>query len=234
MLTEPTLLAHHGRNIRIYCSKFSSCCSISLTLKWGFFGPQDRSSSACEFITFWPALEADNSQCNGGPNSTTASSTVITVAAGSQVKAIWRHTLTSGSNDVVDPSHKVRVNHYPLNWQITDGAIFSRVQSWYTWRKSPIRRLMLVTGLDGLRFQKLVLMLPVGYPWWQLWYITDGLALKRKIGQWQIWYGCLVWYLNEYTNLSDCCSRWADNYYPSMHRIRTISSTCRADSSPWR
>jgi len=50
--------------------------------------------------------------CNGGPNPTIASSTVITVAAGSQVKAIWRHTLTSGSDDVVDPSHKGPVMAY--------------------------------------------------------------------------------------------------------------------------
>jgi hypothetical protein len=124
MLIQPTPLAHHERNVRVYCSKFSSCCSISFTLKWGFFKPQNGSSSVRQFITFWPALEVDNSQCNGGPSPTTASSTIITVAAGSQVKAIWRHTLTSGSDDVVDPSHKVRVSHYPLNWQITDGAIF--------------------------------------------------------------------------------------------------------------
>jgi len=43
--------------------------------------------------------------CNGGPNPTTPSSTIINVAAGSTVKARWRHTLTSGSDDVVDPSH---------------------------------------------------------------------------------------------------------------------------------
>ena len=52
MLTEPTLLAHHGRNVRIYCSNFSSYCSISLTLRCGFFKSQDGSSYACEFITF--------------------------------------------------------------------------------------------------------------------------------------------------------------------------------------
>ncbi|KAG7293791.1 hypothetical protein NEMBOFW57_003848 [Staphylotrichum longicolle] len=44
--------------------------------------------------------------CNGGPNPTTPSSDVITVTAGTTVKAIWRHTLTSGSNDVMDASHK--------------------------------------------------------------------------------------------------------------------------------
>ncbi|APA15869.1 hypothetical protein SS1G_09251 [Sclerotinia sclerotiorum 1980 UF-70] len=47
--------------------------------------------------------------CNGGPNPTTPSSNIINVVAGSTVKAIWRHTLTSTpSNDatyVLDPSH---------------------------------------------------------------------------------------------------------------------------------
>ena len=43
--------------------------------------------------------------CNGGPNPTTPSSNIISVTAGSTVQAIWRHTLTSGSNDVMDPSH---------------------------------------------------------------------------------------------------------------------------------
>ncbi|TVY82687.1 putative endo-beta-1,4-glucanase D [Lachnellula suecica] len=50
--------------------------------------------------------------CNGGPNPTTASSAIINVAAGSSVKAIWRHTQTSGSNDVIDPSHKGPVMAY--------------------------------------------------------------------------------------------------------------------------
>jgi len=43
--------------------------------------------------------------CNGGPNPTTPSSKVIDVTAGSTVQATWRHTLTSGSDDVIDPSH---------------------------------------------------------------------------------------------------------------------------------
>ncbi|CAJ2508906.1 Uu.00g139320.m01.CDS01 [Anthostomella pinea] len=43
--------------------------------------------------------------CNGGPNPTTASSDIIDVTAGTTVNAIWRHTLTSGSDDVMDPSH---------------------------------------------------------------------------------------------------------------------------------
>lgn len=44
--------------------------------------------------------------CNGGPNPTKSTSEIITVQAGSTVKAIWRHTLTSGANNVMDPSHK--------------------------------------------------------------------------------------------------------------------------------
>ncbi|KAI1363157.1 glycosyl hydrolase family 61-domain-containing protein [Xylaria arbuscula] len=43
--------------------------------------------------------------CNGGPNPTTPSDKIIDVKAGSTVNAIWRHTLTSGANDVMDPSH---------------------------------------------------------------------------------------------------------------------------------
>jgi len=50
--------------------------------------------------------------CNGGPNPTTASSKVINVAAGSTVQATWRHTLTSGSDDVIDASHKGPVIAY--------------------------------------------------------------------------------------------------------------------------
>lgn len=44
--------------------------------------------------------------CNGGPNPTTPSDKKITVAAGSTAKLTWRHTLTSGPNDVIDSSHK--------------------------------------------------------------------------------------------------------------------------------
>ena len=43
--------------------------------------------------------------CNGGPNPTTPSNKIITVTAGSTVKAIWRHTLDSGPSDVMDASH---------------------------------------------------------------------------------------------------------------------------------
>ncbi|KAI1820867.1 lytic polysaccharide monooxygenase [Xylaria intraflava] len=43
--------------------------------------------------------------CNGGPNPTTPSSDIIDVVAGDTVNAIWRHTLTSGPDDVLDASH---------------------------------------------------------------------------------------------------------------------------------
>ncbi|OTA99482.1 glycoside hydrolase family 61 protein [Hypoxylon sp. CI-4A] len=43
--------------------------------------------------------------CNGGPNPTTPSDKIIDIKAGSTVNAIWRHTLTSGANDVMESSH---------------------------------------------------------------------------------------------------------------------------------
>ena len=50
--------------------------------------------------------------CNGGPNPTTKTSTVITVQAGSSATLTWRHTLTSGPSDVIDSSHKGPVMAY--------------------------------------------------------------------------------------------------------------------------
>ncbi|PKS12744.1 hypothetical protein jhhlp_000952 [Lomentospora prolificans] len=43
--------------------------------------------------------------CNGDPNPTTPTDTIIDVKAGSTVTAIWRHTLDSGPENVMDPSH---------------------------------------------------------------------------------------------------------------------------------
>lgn len=43
--------------------------------------------------------------CNGGDNPTTPSDKIIPVTAGTNVTAIWRHTLTSGADDVMDASH---------------------------------------------------------------------------------------------------------------------------------
>jgi len=51
-------------------------------------------------------VSSNDLACNGGPNPTTPSNAIITVTAGTTVKAIWRHTLTSGADDVMDASHK--------------------------------------------------------------------------------------------------------------------------------
>lgn len=51
-------------------------------------------------------VSSNDITCNGGPNPTTPSNKVIDVKAGDTVQAIWRHTLTSGSDDVIDASHK--------------------------------------------------------------------------------------------------------------------------------
>ena len=45
--------------------------------------------------------------CNGSPNTLdTVSTAVCSIAAGSQITLRWGHTLTSGSDDVIDASHK--------------------------------------------------------------------------------------------------------------------------------
>lgn len=50
--------------------------------------------------------------CNSKANGLQSTSTVITVQAGSSATLTWRHTLTSGSNDVIDASHKGPVMAY--------------------------------------------------------------------------------------------------------------------------
>ncbi|KAF4625617.1 hypothetical protein G7Y89_g12547 [Cudoniella acicularis] len=57
-------------------------------------------------------VTSNNIACNGGPNPTTATSKIIDVPAGTTVKARWRHTQQSGSNDVIDPGHKGPVMAY--------------------------------------------------------------------------------------------------------------------------
>ncbi|KAK2743714.1 hypothetical protein FQN55_007117 [Onygenales sp. PD_40] len=52
-------------------------------------------------------VASDDVVCNGGPNPTTPSSDIIPIEAGSTIQATWRHTLTSGPEDVIDASHKV-------------------------------------------------------------------------------------------------------------------------------
>ncbi|KAK3938662.1 family 61 glycosyl hydrolase [Diplogelasinospora grovesii] len=53
-----------------------------------------------------------NMACNGPPNPTTPSDKIIPVMAGTSVTAVWRHTLTSGANDVMDAGHKGPVMAY--------------------------------------------------------------------------------------------------------------------------
>lgn len=49
--------------------------------------------------------------CNGGPNPTQKTSTVITLQAGSSAQLLWRHTPGNGDN-VIDASHKGPVMGY--------------------------------------------------------------------------------------------------------------------------
>lgn len=51
-------------------------------------------------------VNSNDLACNGGPNPTMKSNEIITVTAGTTVKAVWRHTLTSGPSNVMDASHK--------------------------------------------------------------------------------------------------------------------------------
>ncbi|KAK1762941.1 family 61 glycosyl hydrolase [Phialemonium atrogriseum] len=56
--------------------------------------------------------DSANIACNGPPNPTTPSDKIIEVQAGSSVSAVWRHTLESGPNDVMDAGHKGPVMAY--------------------------------------------------------------------------------------------------------------------------
>ncbi|KAK7751760.1 hypothetical protein SLS62_006245 [Diatrype stigma] len=66
----------------------------------------------CQLKTDEEIYRSNNLACNGPPNPTTPSGEVIDVKAGSTVEAIWRHTLQSGPNDVMDPGHKGPVMAY--------------------------------------------------------------------------------------------------------------------------
>ncbi|KEZ40636.1 hypothetical protein SAPIO_CDS8558 [Scedosporium apiospermum] len=57
-------------------------------------------------------VQGDAMACNGPPNPTGSTDKIISVKAGTNVTAIWRHTLDSGPNDVMDPSHKGPVLAY--------------------------------------------------------------------------------------------------------------------------
>ena len=51
-------------------------------------------------------VASNDMACNGASNSVMSTDKIINVEAGSTVKAVWRHTLQSGANDVMDASHK--------------------------------------------------------------------------------------------------------------------------------
>ncbi|KAK3682196.1 family 61 glycosyl hydrolase [Podospora appendiculata] len=75
-------------------------------------------------------VTAKNMACNGAPNPTTSSDKIITVTAGSNVSAVWRHTLESGPNDVMDPGHKGPVMAYLK--KVTDAKTDSGVgDGWF-------------------------------------------------------------------------------------------------------
>ncbi|KAH8887787.1 glycoside hydrolase family 61 protein [Thozetella sp. PMI_491] len=57
-------------------------------------------------------VSSKNMACNGPPNPTTPSDKIIPVTAGTNVTAVWRHTLESGANDVMDAGHKGPVMAY--------------------------------------------------------------------------------------------------------------------------
>ncbi|KAF2264459.1 hypothetical protein CC78DRAFT_580533 [Lojkania enalia] len=87
----------------------ASAHTIFVSLNGGAVGDGVRVPSYDGPIT---EVNSNDIVCNGGPNPTRATSTVITVQAGSQAKLTWRHTLTSGPNDVIDASHKGPVMAY--------------------------------------------------------------------------------------------------------------------------
>ncbi|KAK0709386.1 glycoside hydrolase family 61 protein [Lasiosphaeria miniovina] len=75
-------------------------------------------------------VNAKNMACNGAPNPTTPSDKIIPVTAGTNVSAVWRHTLQSGANDVMDPGHKGPVMAYLK--KVTDAKTDSGVgDGWF-------------------------------------------------------------------------------------------------------
>ncbi|PVI02361.1 lytic polysaccharide monooxygenase [Periconia macrospinosa] len=87
----------------------ASAHTIFVSLNGGAVGDGVRVPSYDGPIT---DVSSNDIACNGGPNPTTKTSTVINVQAGSTAKLTWRHTLTSGSGDVIDSSHKGPVMAY--------------------------------------------------------------------------------------------------------------------------
>ncbi|KAF2254770.1 lytic polysaccharide monooxygenase [Trematosphaeria pertusa] len=87
----------------------ASAHTIFVSLNGGKVGDGVRVPSYDGPIT---DVSSNDIVCNGGPNPTQKTSTIITVQAGSSAKLTWRHTLTSTASDVIDASHKGPVMAY--------------------------------------------------------------------------------------------------------------------------
>ena len=87
--------------------------------------------------------------CNGGPNPTQKTDTVITLQAGSTATLTWRHTLTSGPGDVIDSSHKGPVMAYLK--KVGDAKTDSGVGGgWFKVQTSTISLGRVVRWCDGM------------------------------------------------------------------------------------
>jgi hypothetical protein len=86
--------------------------------------------------------------CNGGPNPTKKTNTVITVQAGSTATLTWRHTLTSGPGEVIDASHKGPVMAYLK--KVSDAKTDSGIGSGWFKVKHPFKMRQARTRLTCL------------------------------------------------------------------------------------
>ncbi|KAF2877165.1 glycosyl hydrolase family 61-domain-containing protein [Massariosphaeria phaeospora] len=87
----------------------ASAHTIFLSVNGGAVGDGVRVPSYDGPIT---EVTSNDIVCNGGPNPTQKTNTVITVQAGSKAALTWRHTLTSGPDNIIDASHKGPVMAY--------------------------------------------------------------------------------------------------------------------------
>lgn len=98
--------------------------------------------------------------CNGGPNPTTKTNTVITVQAGSQATLTWRHTLTSGPSDVIDSSHKGPVMAYMK--KVSDAKTDSGVGSGWFKVSNSVNSYAIMNNTDCTRSPKTLSTAPNG------------------------------------------------------------------------
>ncbi|KAG8702132.1 hypothetical protein FRC09_004930, partial [Ceratobasidium sp. 395] len=89
----------------------AGCASAHTIFQEMSFNGVSQGSHNCMRLPSYdgPIMDVTSSSmsCNGSPNALdTVSPNVCSVAAGSKVTLRWSHTLTSGSNDVIDASHK--------------------------------------------------------------------------------------------------------------------------------